>query len=191
MKKILLEGVLVAALGALVAFGGNALSPRGLKLTRDYFPASGATPQPAQPAPASGTSTNSEWDNLAARLKEDGIALIDSQKALELFNDPRKQQGLVIFVDARNSEHFQEGHIPGAYEFDYYRYDDYLATVVPVCQNAQTVVVYCTGGKCDDSRLAAKFLGGIMSKEKIMVYGGGITEWKEKRLPVETGPAKR
>ena len=124
-------------------------------------------------------------------MKEDGLELIDSQKAFELFNDPRKQQALVIFVDARNPEHFEAGHVPGAYEFDYYHYDDYLAKVVPACQNAQQVVVYCTGGKCDDSRLAANFLGGIMPKEKIMVYGGGITEWTGKGWPVEKGADKR
>jgi len=194
VKKILLEGALVAVLGAVVAFAGNALSPRGLKLTRDYFPAaprSAPSTQTIAPGAGSGTSTNSEWENLAARLKEDGIALIDGEKAFELFNDPRRQQGLIIFVDARNTEHFEQGHIPGAYEFDYYRYDDYLAAVVPACQNAQQVVVYCTGGKCDDSRLAANFLGGIMPKEKIMVYGGGITEWTDKKWPVEKGPAKR
>jgi rhodanese-related sulfurtransferase len=190
VKKVLLEGLLVAVLGAIAAFTGNALSPRGLQFTRDYFPApthSGNAAQSTGPGP-SGSSTNSEWDNLAARLKEDGLGLIDSRKAMELFQDPRRQQGLVIFVDARNPEHYQEGHIPGAYEFDYYHYDNYLATVVPACQNAQQVVVYCTGGKCDDSRLAANFLGGIMPKEKLKVYGGGITEWMEKRLPVEKGP---
>jgi rhodanese-related sulfurtransferase len=194
VKKILLEGVLVAVLGALVAFAGNALSPRGLKLSRNYFPSASASspaPQPGPQVAASASSTNSEWDNLSARLKEDGLELIDGQKAFELFNDPRRQQGLVIFVDARNAEHFQEAHIPGAYEFDYYHYDDYLAAVVPACQNAQQVVVYCTGGKCDDSRLAANFLGGIMPKEKLMVYGGGITEWTEKGWPVEKGAAKR
>ena len=186
MKKALLEGLLVAVLGAIVAFTGNALSPRGLQLTRDYFPAPTHSGSAAQ-ATGPGSSTNSEWDNLAARLKEDGLGLIDSRKAMELFQDPRRQQSLVIFVDARNPEHYQEGHIPGAYEFDYYHYGDYLATVVPACQNAQQVVVYCTGGKCDDSRLAANFLGGIMPKEKLMVYGGGITEWVEKGLPVEKG----
>lgn len=189
MKKVLLEGLLVAVLGAIVAFAGNALSPRGLKLTRDYFPAqspSGGS-QVTGAGAATGSSTNSEWDTLAARLKEDGLGLIDGQKALELFQDPRRAEGLIIFVDARNPEHYEEGHIPGAYEFDYYHYDNYLAKVVPACQNAQHIVVYCTGGKCDDSRLAANFLGGIMPKEKLMVYAGGITEWTEKRLPLEKG----
>src|SRR6185369_886706 len=38
VKRVLLESVLVAALGVLIAFGANALSPHGLKLGRDYFP---------------------------------------------------------------------------------------------------------------------------------------------------------
>ena len=54
MKKLLLEAVLVAMTGAVLAFAANALSPRGLQLSRNYFPradvaaptAPGSTPSP-------------------------------------------------------------------------------------------------------------------------------------------------
>ncbi|HSU53105.1 MAG TPA: rhodanese-like domain-containing protein [Candidatus Dormibacteraeota bacterium] len=189
MRKVLLEAAAVALVGAIIAFAANAVSPRGLKLNRDYFrgqtiePIANPTPSPA----SGGTGTKSELETLAAQLKAEGLQLIDGARARELFDDARRRQDEIIFIDARNLEHYREGHIPGAYQFDYYHYEDYLAAIVPLCQKAQQIVVYCTGGKCEDSRLAAKLLGDIVSKEKLMVYGGGITEWTSKGLPVEKG----
>src|SRR5206468_8653205 len=45
-KAVLFETALVAALGLVFALAANALSPRGLRLSRDYFPGGGklATP---------------------------------------------------------------------------------------------------------------------------------------------------
>ena len=96
-----------------------------------------------------------------------------------------------MFIDARNDEHYQEGHIPGAYQFDHYRAAQYFATVLPVCQAADQVVVYCTGGHCEDSEFAALFLrdAGIPAA-KLLVYGGGITEWTANGLPIEVGARK-
>ena len=69
------EGALVAVIGAVLAFAANGLSPRGLLLTRDYFPGT----KPAPPTPAgtnvAGTAsakTNSPLELLAARLRETG-----------------------------------------------------------------------------------------------------------------------
>ena len=185
MKKVLLEGALVAAIGALVAFGANALSPRGLKLNWNYFPES----HPAD-APAAGSQRStplSQDEELAAQLKAEGLQLIKGEQVLELFHDPRYQQGEIVFVDARNDEHYQQGHIPGAWQFDNYHPDNYLATVAPLCAKAAKVVVYCTGGKCEDSRFAAITLSAAVSKDKLYIYGGGITDWTDHGWPLETG----
>ena len=128
---------------------------------------------------------------LAARLQAKGLQLVESRQAADLFRDPRREQGMVIFVDARDDQHYQEGHIPGAYQFNHYRAENYLPTVLPVCQSAEQIVVYCTGGDCEDSEFAAIFLrdAGI-PKEKLFVYAGGMTEWNTSSLPVETGGRK-
>lgn len=190
MRRVLLEAILVAAVGAALSFAANALSPRGLKLTRDFFGAQSngtITPIQATNNPAIG-STNA-LELLKQRLEAKGLQLVDSNRVAALFRDPRVEQGLVIFIDAREDAHYQEGHIPGAYQLDYYRPENYLPTVLPVCQIAQEIVVYCNGGNCEDSEFAANFLlaGGI-SKEKLLVYAGGMTEWATNRLPVEIGP---
>jgi len=192
VKAVWVEGLLVAVVGAALAFAANALSPLGLKLTHDYFPGAPLRPppptNPVQRASDTNSTASSATELLAARLKDEGLDLIDGKQALELFHDPRREMDLVVFVDARISKHYQDGHIPGAYQFDRYRYEDYLPSIKGLCEKAERVVVYCTGGDCEDSEFAAKMLRDAgVSKEKLFVYGGGITEWAASSLPIETG----
>lgn len=198
MKKVLLEGLFVGLVGAALAFAANGLSPRGLKLTRDYFPGESRVHSPlgaGANVTAADNGTNkhafSPPETLAARLKQNGLQLIGADEVLRLFHDPRREQDLVVFVDANNDKHYQAGHIPGAYQFDPNYQENYLATI-PVCQAAQQVVVYCNGGECTDSESAALVLArdGGVAKEKLFVYGGGITEWTDRGLPLEIGSRK-
>ena len=177
MKNLFVEAFALAALGAALAFTANAISPRGLKLSRNYFPSTqviSASVSNAVPA---------------QKLRDQGLQVIETAAVSTIFRDPRVQDGLIVFIDARNTQHFQEGHIPGAYEFDHYRPEQYLPDVMPVCQTAEQIIVYCTGGDCEDSQFAAIFLRDSLGleKNKIFVYIGGIHEWQAAGLPVETG----
>jgi rhodanese-related sulfurtransferase len=189
VKRVLLEALVVAAVGAVIAFAANALSPRGLKLTQDYF--HGET-LPVLRTTAALTNLAAARTNSAvpvvARLKEKGLQVVNGELAAELFHDPLYQQGSIIFIDARNDEHYQGGHIPGAYQFDNYRPENYMGTVFPVCQSAQKIVVYCAGGNCEDSQFAALTLRDAqIPNEKLFVYTGGITEWTNRGNAVEVG----
>lgn len=192
-KVVLFEAVLVAAVGLVFALAANALSPRGLRLSRNYFPGGGelSAAVPTATNAVGGQVGASTADPLAAtlrRLEQHGLQIITGQDVAELFQDLRYEQGLVVFVDARDDQHYQAGHIPGAWQFDHYRAERYLPAVLPVCLNAQKVVVYCTGGACEDSEFAAIMLrdAGI-PRENLFVYAGGITEWTAQGRPVETG----
>ena len=195
VKCVLLEAVWVVIAGAIFALTANIISPRGLALTRNYFPQGTgrlvpATPPASRPSNAAGTNAPAfdPTQLLAAELKEKGLQLADRSEAVQLFHDPRFKQGTVVFVDARDEQHYREGHIPGAYEFDPYRPEKYFDVVLPVCQAAEQIVVYCNGGDCDDSETAAILLRDIgIANQKLMVYGGGITEWTTNGLPVEAG----
>ena len=194
--KVLVEGVLVGAFGAALALVANAVSPRGLALTRDYFP---GAPRPlslkvtATDTAGAGATTNTQAalapESLAARLQARGLQVVGSNQVVQLFRDPRYAQQLVVFVDARDDRHYQEGHVPGALQFDHYRFENYLAAVLPACQTADQVVVYCTGGDCEDSEFTAITLSDAgIPKTKLWVYDGGMTEWITNGLPVEVGP---
>ena len=195
VKSVFLEVLFVAIIGAAFAFGANLISPRGLALTRNYFPAGINRPAPAVTgvgSPRDVANTNppasSPAQLLAVRLKEQGLQWVDGHQAAQLFHDPRFQQGSIAFIDARDEQHYREGHIPGACEFDPYYPEKYFATVLPVCQAAEQIVVYCNGGDCDDSESAAITLRDVgIANRKLFIYTGGIPEWTTNGLPVEIG----
>ena len=190
MKRLLLEGVLIAALGAAVALAANGISPRGLKLSYNYFPGSGRAPSKAIPGTNSIPTTAAPvLLSAVQRLKEKGLTVAEFDEVAALFRSPDYQNGQVVFIDARDDEHYQAGHIPGAWQFDRYHWDKHLSEVLPVCLAARTVVVYCKGGECEDSEFAAIMLrdDAHVPSEKLKVFAGGFDEWQSNKLPLEIG----
>jgi len=191
--NVLWEVLAIGAAGIILGLVGNSVSPRGLVLTRDYFfLAQPAATNTTTNALAGGTTNGaSAAQILEALLRSEGLRLADSNLVAQLYADPRRAQDLVVFIDAREDKFYKEGHIPGAYELDYYHPEPYFPTVMPVCAIAEQVVVYCNGGDCEDSRHAAQMLGSMgIAKDKLLVYAGGIREWERNRLPVEVGERK-
>jgi rhodanese-related sulfurtransferase len=193
--RVLLEAALVAVMGAAFAFAANQISPRGLVLTRNYFPTGTnnavravASAGPPGAATVANPAAPSSAQLLAMQMKEKGLQLIEGTRAGQLFHDSHFKAGVIVFIDARDESHYQEGHIPGAYEFDPYQPEKYFPTVLPVCRAAEQVLVYCNGGDCDDSESAALLLKDVgIPNRKLFIYGGGIMEWTNNRLPIETG----
>jgi rhodanese-related sulfurtransferase len=188
IRNVLCEALLVALAGVSLAFVANTLSSRGLKLNGDPFRFNRVPETPSQWV--GGTNTNSPAEVLAARLKAHGLQLAESNLVTRLFRDtPLRDQQLIVFIDARDEDHYLKGHIPGAFEFDPYHQEKYLETVWPVCRGAQQIVVYCNGGDCYDSELAAGDLHDLPGapKDGVFVYSGGITEWATNGLPIEAG----
>ena len=200
LPVILLETVTVVFVASGFAFAANKISPRGLDLARDYFPKP-ASPahspiQNSPPAVVNAASTNApstEEDSEAAetdrRIKEKGLQPISRAETERLFKDARYQQGLVVFIDARDANHYATSHIPGAYPLDLYHPEKDLADDLTPCQNAEQVVVYCTGGECEDAESTAILLRdeAKIPGQKIFVYGGGFEDWSASHLPLEQG----
>jgi rhodanese-related sulfurtransferase len=185
-KNIFVEVLVVAITGAVFAFAANQISSHGLVISRNYFPAknnhmtSAATNTP--------TAALSPAQLLATQIKGNGFQLVDGDQAVKLFHDPRFKRNGIVFIDARDESHYQEGHIPGACEFDPYHPDKHLGTILPICRAAEQIVVYCNGGDCDDSETAAVLLRNVgVANQKLFIYAGGIAEWTNNSLPVETG----
>lgn len=193
--RTLLEAFAVGAVGLALALGANWVSPRGLSLTRNYFPTTGGTPATNAVPDHSGGNGSSSVTNgvssnavLVARLEVKGLHALDGLAAEALFRDPGYAQERILFVDARNDQHYLEGHIPGAYQLDHYYPANYLPVVLPACLQAEIVVVYCNGGDCEDSEFAALTLkeAGVPA-DRLRVYVGGIEDWAAAGRPVETG----
>jgi rhodanese-related sulfurtransferase len=191
--RIFPETAFVMVVGIAFAFAANQISPRGLMVARNYFPTgTNNVVRMASTVPHSGMAdTNSAATpptlQLAVQMKQVGLQLIDGARAVQLFRESHSKPD-IAFVDARDEEHYQAGHIPGAYEFDPYHPEKFFPVIMPVCQEAEKIVVYCEGGDCDDSETAALLLKDVgIPSRKLFVYEGGITEWTNNRLPIETG----
>ena len=205
-RPVGVEALAVGATGLVVALAANGLSPRGLSLTRNYFPAAVIAPLTSAVArgegptsvagAATGTavvappvSTNITPTNaLAVRLLGLGLQPVERAEVDRLFVDPMYAEERIVFVDARNDQYYREGHIPGAYQLDHYYATNYLPSVLPACLQAQTVLVYCNGGDCEDSEFAAITLiqQGVL-QDSVRVYVGGMEEWIRSGRQIEIG----
>ena len=185
-----IEVIAVLSAGFIFALLANHLSPRGLKLQRDYFPRISRPTGPVATNTVTETTVASSTGIPAAvlqKLKEKGLQPIAHDLVVERFHDPQYGHA-IIFVDARDDAHYQGGHIPGAYQFNSYEMEKYFATVLPVCLDATNVIVYCNGGECEDSEFAAITLSQAgVPLDNLFIYAGGITEWVFRKLPIETG----
>lgn len=186
---VMREALLVALVGACVGLLANRVSPRGLSLTRNYFPEIATPVVPS--AIASSTNSNSAKPNedpVEARLRARGLTAVRMDEVASLHADARYAAGLILFIDAREDRVYEAGHIPGALPFDHYHPELRLAEAITAAQTAEIVVIYCNGGECEDSEFAALMLkdAGI-PLERLRIYTGGISEWNRARRSVETG----
>jgi rhodanese-related sulfurtransferase len=90
----------------------------------------------------------------------------------------------MVLINVLPEQMFSEGHIPGSENIPSDR-PEFVQEVLQVAGNRNRhIVVYCGGG--DRSRSAAEALqqSGFTHVDH---FKGGMTEWRAKRYPVETG----
>lgn len=97
-----------------------------------------------------------------------------------------------LFLDARRTSVFQEGHIAGSRPFSVWEsdIDDKVRALWeersdPEEQN-QPIVIYCSGGACEDSHMLAEKLWGIQFNN-VYVYKDGYPDWLKRRGPTRKG----
>mgnify|MGYP003578415062 FL=1 len=98
-----------------------------------------------------------------------------------------------LFLDARRSSVYEEGHIAGARPFSVWEsdVDDKVMQLFderpdPAQQN-QSLVIYCSGGACEDSHMLAEKLWGIQFNN-VYVYKDGYPDWVTRGGPTKQGP---
>jgi rhodanese-related sulfurtransferase len=95
------------------------------------------------------------------------------------------QKGEALFLDARELEAFQSGHIQGAVHLPVEAFMDsldYLDTLEP----NQLIITYCDGADCNASIDLAGELN-IMGFTNIHFFFGGWQEWTDAGYPIEGG----
>jgi rhodanese-related sulfurtransferase len=98
----------------------------------------------------------------------------------------------VLFLDARRTSVYEEGHIAGARSFPVWEsdIDDRVNALYgersdPEEQN-RPIVIYCSGGACEDSHMLAQKLWGIQFNN-VYVYKDGFPDWQKRGGAVKTG----
>ncbi|MFN2387430.1 MAG: rhodanese-like domain-containing protein [Thermoanaerobaculia bacterium] len=96
-----------------------------------------------------------------------------------------------LFLDARRSKVFEEGHIRGARSFPVWEADidaRVKALYEEGLDQSAPLVVYCSGGSCEDSHMLAQRLY-MVGFDNVLVYTGGFPDWEARKAPVEKGAA--
>ena len=114
------------------------------------------------------------YRDLLARVREeiDEISSIEAQER-------RASRDGALFVDVREPDEWDEGHIPGAVHVPRGRLESRVEGLVPDKQ--RPLVVYCSGGT--RSAFASKVLGEL-GYENVVNLAGGFTDWKRNGFEV-------
>jgi len=190
--RTLAEVVALGVLGLVLAFSTNSLRDRGsLEVGRDYFPSIAGNRVNAStevPKDKSDNSTDTTGDDPIAVHRDFGFQTVSVDEVIGFFNDPRTEVEAFLFVDARNDEQYEEGHIPGAFQADHYELNHFIDSLLPLAEAAEKIIVYCNGGDCEDSVFMCQDLEGFgIPHDNIFLFSEGWEAWTKRGMPVETG----
>lgn len=207
------EAAILIGLGVAGAIVSNGVAPRERKLAwlgRPPVsdaptavlsrPRSSPVPSPILPAPAAPPgpprSSASNAPASAAPVPASSAAAADfpphpgrpwaeitSEQAKTLFD-----RGAVFF-DARRSSVFREAHVRGARSISVWEADadEKVKAFLDEGRDPNApIVVYCSGGDCEDSHELAQKLWGV-TFDNVYVYRDGFPDWEKRRWPVERG----
>jgi len=143
-------------------------------------PANATAPAPAPQQPAADPMARFQPhpDKAYVEIGGDDVMVLHSKGAL--------------FLDARRTSVFEDGHIAGARSFSVWEsdIDDKVNALFgersdPREQNLP-IVIYCSGGACEDSHMLAQKLWAIQFNN-VYVYKDGFPDWQNRGGAVRTG----
>jgi rhodanese-related sulfurtransferase len=135
---------------------------------------------------------------LVNQVRPDGIQLMGDWATATRFSDADGeslgvtldqaaqllQKGEALFVDARPQDQFAQGHIAGALSLPWHYVDDHFMKTVKRLDEANVIITYCDGERCDLSHELALFLRE-MGFDRVLVLANGWILWQEAGLPIE------
>ena len=107
-----------------------------------------------------------------------GLPAVTLKEAREAY-----EGGYALFVDARDSDFFEMGHIPGALNLPVTDFDRVFPALKEQLLAAHQIITYCDGANCEESvDLTEKLL--FAGLEYVEIFTGGIQQWKASGQPV-------
>jgi rhodanese-related sulfurtransferase len=97
-----------------------------------------------------------------------------------------------LFLDARRTSVYEQGHIAGARPYSVWEsdIDDKIAKLFEErgdpSEQARPIVVYCTGGACEDSHMLSQKLW-LVQFNNVYVYKDGFPDWQKRGGAVKSG----
>jgi len=125
---------------------------------------------------------------LKSNISDKKIQYIDLARAVDLFEQQKKENDTALFIDARKPERFAEGHIPGARNMRTPDVDLRYGTD-PALERYKNLIVYGENpGTATVNAMAKRLIevgyNGFV-KKRVKVFPGGWEEWEITGLPVE------
>lgn len=197
--KVVIESLVVLAVGVGLAFVANAKSNHGLTLNRNYFevrnvaipapppgPGPGTGPSGTQPADSgsggtsssgSGTPDQKIVDATKKAIEAAGFKPIEYTDLLKLYETESQSRGnAYVFIDAREQAQYIDGHIPLAYHIDPSANPEQIAQFAQsmplqvLLPSAERIIFYCHGGRCEDSLIVARNMRDFGGMDPTKVY---------------------
>jgi len=152
-------------------------------------PDASAASVPAAPAPrepASKKAVPTTVADLLARFPVHGQPFVEISGEAAAWLHARG----ALFLDARRSKDFAQGHVNGARSFPIWEAEIVRVRVEGLVAEGRDltlpVVLYCSGGDCEDSHMLAQALFGA-GFENLLVYRDGFPDWVKRGGAVRAG----
>jgi rhodanese-related sulfurtransferase len=128
-----------------------------------------------------------QWDTAKGVITANPTGLYESKPqeidsvtlAKELFDS-----GDVLFVDARSSDNYEDGHISGAISLPVGEFDERIESFLNRYSTDQPIVTYCSGRTCEDSHNLARLLSDA-GYTRVRIFIDGFPGWEVGGYPVE------
>lgn len=188
-RRALAEAAALVAAAAVCAAVSNGLagSERRLSWIGRYAPAPEERPAPRVPlsSPSAGARAAAPGDSgkqFPPHPDKPWVEISGEDTAL------LASRG-VLFIDARRTAVYREGHIAGARSFAVWESDvddKVKALFAEGRDQSAPVVVYCSGGDCEDSHTLGQklYMAGF---DNALVYKDGFPDWETRGLPIARG----
>ena len=91
-------------------------------------------------------------------------------------------KGTAVFIDARDPEDYESGHIHNAINIPYDYYEDY-EDVINGLDDTSIYIIYCSGEECSLSIDLADYLYTEKLIDKLLIFEGGWPQWHDAGYP--------
>ena len=159
MRRSLLQAAAIVLLSGTIALAVNSLRPDGIPWVENW------------------------QKKVLNEQLTGGLPAVSLKEAREAY-----EGGYALFVDARDADFFEAGHIPGAVNLPVKDFDQMLPKLKERLLAAPRVITYCDSASCEMSvELTEKLL--FAGLDHVEIFTGGIQQWKAAGQPVASGPA--